>query len=122
MQIKSLFNLISDSKDLLDLFTSVDDDEQLVSRLERLKRHVIDCEKQQEPSDLLLCIEGLRASVSAALDDTLEMSASLDDSDDDGFEGDLEKLVDGEQGEETENEESPAGVEDQKNVVQEPQP
>ncbi len=121
MQIKSLFNLISDSKDLLDLFTSVNDDEQLVSRLERLKRHVIDCSKQQEPSDLLLCIEGLRASVGAALDDTLEMSASLDDGDDE-FEEDLDKLVDSEQGDETENAEAPDSVEDQKNVVQEPQP
>ena len=127
MQIKSLFNLISDGKDLLDLFTGVEDDEQLVSRLERIKRHVIDASKQQEPSDLLLCLEGLRNSIGSALDDTLEMSASLDDDDKDPLESAIEELVDetseqnGERGEESENNEPPAAAADLKNSVQDPQ-
>ena len=118
MQIKSLFNLISDSKDLLDLFTGVEDDEQLVSRLERIKRLVIEASKQQEPSDLLLCLDGLRNSVGAILDDALEMSASLDEPDDDlGVE--LDEIV-GQEGE-SENTEAPAEAADVKNSGQDPQ-
>jgi hypothetical protein len=120
MQIKSLFNLISDAKDLLDLFTGAEDDEQLVSRLERIKRHVIDAHKQQEPSDLLLCLEGLRNSVGALLEDTLEMSASLDEPESsDDLEAELADLV--EQGSESENAEAPAEDADLKNSVQDPQ-
>ena len=70
MKIANVFNLITDARDLLDLFTGVYERDQLVSRLDRLKR--------QAPDDMLACIEGLRADVTAALDDTIEMSPSLD--------------------------------------------
>lgn len=73
MKVSSLFDLITDSRDLLDLFARVETSEQLVSRLERLKR--------QGTDELLECIQGLRGSVTSALDDTLEMSAVLDESD-----------------------------------------
>jgi len=73
MKFKSLFHLVEDAKDLLDYLEGVGNRDQLVSRLERLKREGAD--------DLLACVEGLRASVTDALDDTLEMSAALDDED-----------------------------------------
>jgi hypothetical protein len=73
MKVSSLFNIITDGSDLLDLFTHVDSPEQLVSRLERLKR--------QGTEELLSCIEGLRSSIAEALDDTIELSPSLDDDD-----------------------------------------
>lgn len=82
MKVSSLFNLIVDSSDLLDYFQKVDSAEQLVSRLERLKR--------ETPDELLSCIVGLRASISTALNDTLEMSAVLDEPDDDNTDLDSE--------------------------------
>jgi len=82
MKVSSLFNIIADANDVLDFFINVETTEQLVSRLERLKR--------QGSDDLLACVEGLRGSVSEALDDTLEMSASLDDDDDDDLLTDAE--------------------------------
>jgi hypothetical protein len=73
MRISSLFDLITDANDLLDLlFERVETPEQLVSRLERLKR--------QGTEELFACLEGLRASVNGALNDTLEMNASMDES------------------------------------------
>lgn len=79
MKVSSLFNLISCATDVLDFFEGVATSEQLVSRLERLKR--------QGTEDLLPSLEELRESISDTLDDTLEMSASLDD--DEGEEDDL---------------------------------
>ena len=71
MKISSLFDIITDANDVLDFFDRVETPEQLISRLERLKRQGVE--------ELFACIEGLRASVSSALNDTLEMNASLDD-------------------------------------------
>jgi hypothetical protein len=68
MKVSSLFNLIRDASDLLDFFENVESPEQLISRLERLKR--------QDSRNLLACVDGLRASVDDALEDTLEMSAA----------------------------------------------
>ena len=51
--------------------------EQLRSRLRRLG--------QLEAEELLVCLDGLRASVASALDDTLEMSPDLDDKDASGL-------------------------------------
>lgn len=82
MKVFSLFNLIRDASDLLDFFDNVESPEQLVSRLERLKR--------QDSRNLLACIDGLRASVDDALEDTLEMSAAdTDVPENDGDDGDL---------------------------------
>jgi hypothetical protein len=80
MRISSLFDLITDANDLLDLFNGVDSPEQLATRLDRLKR--------QGKDEMLACLEGLRGSVSMALNDTLEMNAAIDEpSDEDDFEG-----------------------------------
>jgi len=85
MKFSSFFNIIEDSKDLLDFFEQVDNRDQLISRFERLKR--------QAPDEFLLCLEGLRASITAAMDDTLEMSAALDDDDvDDLVDKEIEAL------------------------------
>ena len=75
MKIASLFDLITDASDVLDFFERVDTPEQLVSRLERLKR--------QGAEELLNCVDGLRSSIAAILQDTLEMSATVDEPDDD---------------------------------------
>jgi hypothetical protein len=71
MRIGTLFDLLTDAKDLLQFFENVETTEQLVSRLERLKR--------QGTDDLLACKIGLEASINLLLNETLEMSASLDD-------------------------------------------
>ena len=73
MKISSLFDIITDSQDVLDFFERVESPEQLISRLDRLKR--------QGSEELFACLEGLRGSVAAALQDTLEMNASLGDPD-----------------------------------------
>jgi hypothetical protein len=85
MQVSSLFDLIAESRNVLDLFDGVETRDQLVSRLERLK-------KGPEASDLMESIDGLRYAVAAALKDTLEMSASIDESDD-SLDEELEKLT-----------------------------
>lgn len=69
MQVGKLFDLITDTRDVLEFFDGVDNRDQLVSRLERLKR--------QGTDDLYANIEGLRVSLAAMLSDTLEMSATL---------------------------------------------
>ena len=74
MKVSSLFTMITDANDVLDFFEGVETTDQLVSRLERLKR--------QGTDDLLDCLYALRSSIATALDDTLEMSADLGDPDD----------------------------------------
>jgi hypothetical protein len=71
MRLASIFNLVQDAQDLLDLFGErTENVEQLRSRLRRLG--------QLEAEDLLVCLDGLRSSVASALEDTLEMSPDLD--------------------------------------------
>ena len=70
MKISSLFNLVTDADDVLDLFDGVNNVDQLRGRLRRLS--------QIEADDLLTCLEGLRTSITAALEDTLEMHPDLD--------------------------------------------
>lgn len=89
MKMSSVFNVITDGKDVLAYFEGVEDKDQLVSRLERLKR--------ADAEEILACIDGLRMSISELLNDTLEMNASSpfsedDDDDDSGL--DLEGLED----------------------------
>jgi len=72
MKISSVFNLVTDANDVLDiLLERVETPEQFVSRLERVKR--------QGAEELLACLMGLKASTTALLDDTLEMNAALDE-------------------------------------------
>jgi hypothetical protein len=80
MKIGKLFDLVTDSKDLLDLFSGVETTEQMTSRLERLRK--------ERSEQVLECINGLRISTTALLDDALEMNASLDDDTD--VDGDLD--------------------------------
>lgn len=88
MKVRSLFDVIVDGLDLLDFFTDVESVEQLISRLDRLKR-------KETAEELLACIHGQRASINAALEDTLEMSASLDEDDDedDDLDREIAKLA-----------------------------
>ena len=92
MRLASLFNLVRDAQDVLDMFGErTENVEQLRSRLRRLG--------QLEAEELLVCLDGLRASVASALDDTLEMSPDLDDRDsselDDSLtDADIESLAD----------------------------
>jgi hypothetical protein len=74
MKVSSLFNIITDAQDLLDLFDGVTNVDQLRGRLRRLS--------QIEADDLLTCLDGLQTSVSAALNDTLEISPDLEDPED----------------------------------------
>lgn len=76
MKVSSLFNLVTDGNDVLEFFDRVETVDQLISRLERLKR--------QGTEELLLCLDGLRSSITKALDDTLEMNAAtFDETEDD---------------------------------------
>ena len=73
MKVSSLFTVITDANDVLDFFEGVETTDQLVSRLDRLKRQATD--------NLLDCLYALKSSIAAALDDTLEMSADLGEPD-----------------------------------------
>ena len=75
MKVSSIFNLMTDSSDVLDFFEGVETTDQLVSRLDRLKR--------QGADNLLDCLYALRSSNATLLDDTLEMSPSLGEPDED---------------------------------------
>jgi len=81
MKISSLFDLLTDAKDVLDAFEGVETREQIVSALERLKH--------QDTELLLDCLTSLAVSVNRALNDTMEMSAVVDDDEPDD-DGDLE--------------------------------
>ena len=73
MKIKYILDLTVDASDLLGFFEDVTTPEQLVSRLERLKRNTTE--------EMLACIEGLRTSLGSLLEDTVEPSGNLDDDD-----------------------------------------
>lgn len=82
MKMQAIFDLMRDAHDILSFFEGVTTTEQMISRLERLKR--------QAPEDFAECIESLRFSVSAALEDNLELGgplASDDEEADDIFAG-----------------------------------
>jgi hypothetical protein len=73
MKVGNLLALMNDAADLLDLFEGVEDRDQLVSRLEVLKRKGAD--------DVLACVAGLRHSVHTMNNDVLEMGSTVDLSD-----------------------------------------
>lgn len=82
MKMQAIFDLMRDAHDILSFFEGVTTTEQMISRLERLKR--------QAPEDFFECMESLRFSVSAALEDNLELGgplASDDEEADDIFAG-----------------------------------
>jgi hypothetical protein len=69
MRVGALFDVIIASHNVLDHLVGVDNREQLISRLERLKRQGTDV--------MLRDMKELRAAVTALLNDQLEMSASM---------------------------------------------
>lgn len=71
MKISSLFNVIRNATDLAEYFDGVETSEQMVSQLERLKK--------SSSEEFLDDIKALKNSVSALLDDTMEMGRSIDD-------------------------------------------
>jgi hypothetical protein len=74
MKLSVIFNLVTDGQDVLDLFHGVNNVDQLRGRLRRLS--------QIEADDLLTCLDGLRTSISATLNATLEMNADIGDPED----------------------------------------
>ena len=90
MKISSMFDVMTDAHDILDFFEGVNTTDQLVSRLERLK-------SQPGRTNLLACIDSLRASLYVLLDDTLEVSTfggeAEESPDDDLTDAELDKLV-----------------------------
>ncbi len=82
MKLQNLFNLLQDAQDVLSFFDNVTTTDQLVSRLDRLKR--------QSPEDFAECLDSLRFSISATLEDNLELGGPIssdDDDEEDIFEG-----------------------------------
>lgn len=85
MRLQTLFDLFQDAQEVLSFFDNVTTTDQLVSRLDRLKR--------QSPEDFAECLDSLRFSVSAALEENLELGGPItsEDDEEDIFEGlDLE--------------------------------
>lgn len=76
MKFRSMFELVGDAKDVVDFFGDVESIEQMISKLERIKR--------REPEEFLVCIQSLKLSIDTALDDTFEMGGGgdLDEEDD----------------------------------------
>jgi hypothetical protein len=91
MKVSSLFTVITDADDVLEFFDGVETTDQLVSRLDRLKR--------QNTDNLLDCLYALKSSIATALNDTLEMSPDLGEPNEEDNLGDsisdeeLEKLT-----------------------------
>lgn len=74
MKVQSIFDLVQDSRDLTDFFTNVETPEQMVSRLERIKKG--------EAEEFLIAIESLRMANENILSDMLEVGGSLSEADD----------------------------------------
>lgn len=85
MKVGNLLDLMNDSADLLDMFDGVETKDQLVSRLEVLKR--------RDADDLMACVDGLRHSVLTMREDVLEIGTALDSPEDDGEDTDLDALL-----------------------------
>lgn len=73
MKISGLFSLLTSTTGLLDFFEGVDTEEQLISRLERLKR--------QAPDALLDSIYDARSAVTEVFDDTIETTSTVEGED-----------------------------------------
>lgn len=86
MKIGSLFEVIRNANDLVEYFEGADTPEQMVSRLERLKKAA--------PDELVDDVKSLRDSISKLLDDTMEMGRTVEDTDDDDLDNELSDLED----------------------------
>lgn len=80
MKIRNLFELVQDSKDVLDFFEGVESPEQMISALERIKK--------RESEDFLTCVQTLRISLEQLVDDTLELSGFGPDDEEEDLETD----------------------------------
>ena len=80
MKVSSLFNMVTDLSDMLDFFEGVETTDQLISRLDRLKR---------QADHLLDCIYAAKSSAATFLDDTLEISPLNEPDEEDSLTGDL---------------------------------
>ena len=80
MKVSSLFNMATDLSDMLDFFEGVETTDQLISRLDRLKR---------QADHLLDCIYAAKSSAATFLDDTLEISPLNEPDEEDNLTGDL---------------------------------
>lgn len=69
MKIQELFDLLGDAQDVLSYFANVENPQQLVSRLERLKR--------QAPEELLEDLFALKTSLETAFTAHIELGGSL---------------------------------------------
>jgi len=85
MRMGTLFNLATDARDLLELFTDVSDVNQLVSRLERLKH--------EGKEETLQRVEDLRLSLDDFFEDTIEMQPHLGGDEDEEDYGDLDRQL-----------------------------
>ena len=70
MRFRSFFDVIGDAKDVVEFFDGVDSVEQMVSKLERIKR--------RDTEEFLVCVQSLKLSIDAAMDDTFEMGSSVE--------------------------------------------
>ena len=84
MKIQTLFDLLGSAQDLLSNFEDVTTPQQMVSKLERLKR--------QDPEGLLDDVLILRASLDAALTAHIELGGALTD-DDSEPDSDVDKIL-----------------------------
>jgi len=111
MKLASIFDVVTDAQDILDLFDGIDNVDQLRGRLRRVG--------QLEAEDFLACLQGLQASIAKALNDTIEMNPDLGDPDDEltvdepllPEEQNLEDLADKSPPEEDQNPEPPTQTE-----------
>jgi hypothetical protein len=83
--------MVGDAQDVVDFFKDVETIEQMISKLERIKK--------READDFLVCIQALKISIDSAMEDTLEMGGSVDtEGDTDGLsDEDLSELDEGEE-------------------------
>ncbi len=81
MKFRSFFDVIGDAKDVAEFFEGVETVEQMVSKLERIKR--------RDAEEFLVCVQSMKISVEQALEDTLEMGSTFEPGDepDEGDEG-----------------------------------
>jgi hypothetical protein len=98
MKMRSIFDVVTDSSDVVDFFQDVSTPEQMISRLERIKR------APGQAQDLLTCLHALRMSMESFFEDTMELGGGGFDGDD--LETGDQELEDLEETEET----SPQGT------------
>jgi hypothetical protein len=72
MKFRNLFNLVEDAQEVTTIFESVETPEQMVSALERLKKH---------PLEVLEILQSLRLSTEAVLEDALDPGGTIGEGD-----------------------------------------